>query len=251
MSTKYYICNEIRFLIGTVEGATCPSSASHMKMSRAVSYIDAHPKYTYFKERNTSRGNDYVISTPMKFVGNNQTIVNEIKKAKSFSSPEAAYEYLDNYRNDIDGDIQYVITEKFVRKPRLTNMAKLSNPVESASCSKYDTSERIYLPDKRRETAFKESNGICAICGKPIYKTNYTVDHILPLSRGGTNAQKNLRAVHEKCNKLKGNFTDEELAKSIADVCANAAYNNPEGDLIKYLARTMVRGVLAKVGVAN
>lgn len=54
----------------------------------------------------------------------------------------------------------------------------------------------------------------CAICGLPInYELkhpnpwSFTIDHIIPISRGGTTDEDNLQAAHFKCNRLKGERT--------------------------------------------
>jgi 5-methylcytosine-specific restriction endonuclease McrA len=52
------------------------------------------------------------------------------------------------------------------------------------------------------QALFKLQNGRCAYCGKRI-KT-YHVDHILPLSKGGTNEPRNLQLTCGKCNLTKG-----------------------------------------------
>ena len=51
----------------------------------------------------------------------------------------------------------------------------------------------------------------CAICGQPINyelpSTNpwsFTVDHIVPISRGGGTTEDNLQPAHRKCNRAKG-----------------------------------------------
>jgi len=44
---------------------------------------------------------------------------------------------------------------------------------------------------------------ICGICGKNMPKNDRTIDHIIPLVRGGTGHIGNLRAVHRKCNSRK------------------------------------------------
>ena len=41
----------------------------------------------------------------------------------------------------------------------------------------------------------------CALCGDPGADT---VDHILPVSKGGTAALENLRPAHRKCNSARG-----------------------------------------------
>ena len=51
----------------------------------------------------------------------------------------------------------------------------------------------------------------CCICGKPILKANdITVEHVLPLSRGGANDETNWGASHAKCNHKKGALTMDE-----------------------------------------
>lgn len=50
-----------------------------------------------------------------------------------------------------------------------------------------------------------EYHGICAICGKKIIPvSDASIDHIVPLCRGGTNKHKNLQLAHASCNNAKG-----------------------------------------------
>jgi 5-methylcytosine-specific restriction endonuclease McrA len=57
-------------------------------------------------------------------------------------------------------------------------------------------------------------NGICQICGKKIatkqrapHPYSASLDHIIPLAKGGTHEPKNVRLVHFICNSLKGDRT--------------------------------------------
>lgn len=66
--------------------------------------------------------------------------------------------------------------------------------------------EKVYLRDK----------GKCRYCGKELSTKEYTVDHIVPLSRAeelGIDAYKfsNLALACRPCNKLKDNMTLEEF----------------------------------------
>ena len=49
-------------------------------------------------------------------------------------------------------------------------------------------------------------NGLCNICKKPLYEKyeENHVDHIIPISKGGTHDESNLQAVHGQCNMNKG-----------------------------------------------
>lgn len=49
----------------------------------------------------------------------------------------------------------------------------------------------------------------CGICGKPL-GTGRTLDHIVPLSRGGPNRPDNLQAAHGSCNSRKHNRLTSE-----------------------------------------
>ena len=53
---------------------------------------------------------------------------------------------------------------------------------------------------------------ICAYCGQPIDLTlpgthpdGPTVDHLIPVSRGGTDTPSNLAPMHQRCNAAKRN----------------------------------------------
>ena len=49
---------------------------------------------------------------------------------------------------------------------------------------------------------------ICSICGKGKEKDNpFTVDHIVPVSKKGSNDASNMRIAHLKCNSKRGNKT--------------------------------------------
>lgn len=55
-------------------------------------------------------------------------------------------------------------------------------------------------------------NGVlrCAYCNKPLFPDKYHVDHIRPLSRGGSNDLDNLCLACPKCNLSKGRLTLQE-----------------------------------------
>ena len=51
----------------------------------------------------------------------------------------------------------------------------------------------------------------CGICGKRIKRcSDVTIDHIIPLARGGKNVLMNYQLAHEFCNIEKGNLTPDE-----------------------------------------
>lgn len=60
-------------------------------------------------------------------------------------------------------------------------------------------------------------NPNCGLCGMPLDDIDEaTIDHIVPSSKGGSNARTNRQLAHAYCNLLKGNrniksFNDEEM----------------------------------------
>lgn len=48
------------------------------------------------------------------------------------------------------------------------------------------------------------ANGICAICDEPVHDGPAHIDHIVPLSKGGTHTYNNLQFTHARCNLVKG-----------------------------------------------
>lgn len=58
-----------------------------------------------------------------------------------------------------------------------------------------------------RRNIMKRDGFVCQYCGK---KTDLTIDHVLPKSRGGQETWENLTTACEKCNVKKGNKTPKE-----------------------------------------
>ena len=63
-----------------------------------------------------------------------------------------------------------------------------------------------------REEVFQSGNWTCGICQEPIdpsltwpHRDSATVDHIIPLSKGGKHVRENVQPAHLGCNASKGN----------------------------------------------
>jgi len=57
------------------------------------------------------------------------------------------------------------------------------------------------ITTKKRDRIYKKDEDKCKKCGS---QENLTIDHILPLSQGGSDKDKNLQTLCEKCNLEKG-----------------------------------------------
>jgi len=72
---------------------------------------------------------------------------------------------------------------------------------------------------KRRK--IKEQNGQCIYCSTNLNSLNCDLDHIVPLSRGGTNELANFQALCGRCNKEKHAKTHEEYVTWLLNVNAH------------------------------
>lgn len=54
---------------------------------------------------------------------------------------------------------------------------------------------------------------MCYICSLPFASMkDITFDHLIPVSKGGTDEIENLRLAHYECNQLKNDMTPEEFS---------------------------------------
>lgn len=61
------------------------------------------------------------------------------------------------------------------------------------------------VPPGVREQVFDRDGHRCLRCGSP---DNLTIDHIKPVSDGGSNAKRNLQTLCQSCNSTKGTKTE-------------------------------------------
>jgi hypothetical protein len=109
---------------------------------------------------------------------------------------------------ELDGTIEY-IREMAAKRP----LPKVGRDLlSSAAMPIHDlaNSERVVREKQRRETipravqreVWRRDEGRCVECDS---KERLCYDHIIPLSRGGSNTVRNLQLLCERCNLSKGN----------------------------------------------
>lgn len=76
--------------------------------------------------------------------------------------------------------------------------------------------ERLGINDLRQMK--EEQNCICALTGRPLTYENCSLDHIIPLARGGKHIRDNAQLVCEEANRAKGMMTEEEFLDLCQDV---------------------------------
>lgn len=66
--------------------------------------------------------------------------------------------------------------------------------------------QREYIPKYIKGRVYESQNRICAHCGKELTFQEATIDHIIPLNKGGTNEESNYAILCEDCNKDKSDL---------------------------------------------
>lgn len=80
--------------------------------------------------------------------------------------------------------------------------------------------------DKRE--LWKRHDGICGICRTPVALVHTTIDHVVPLSRGGLHSYANTQPSHEECNVAKGNRLPSECGMISAPRRRQPYVNRPQ-----------------------
>ena len=101
----------------------------------------------------------------------------------------------------------------------LTENARSVRPTIRATFSK---EERRALAQSQRYR--------CMYCGVRLTTDNLQIDHMYPVSRGGSNDDDNLQALCRRCNIRKGNHTDEEFRERFYELVGD--YMEPPASTI-------------------
>lgn len=103
----------------------------------------------------------------------------------------SGYQIYEESQLDENGNVQVVETTVKVekRKPISSNI-------------KYE----LYMNQK----------GMCCYCGQYVVLSEATIDHIVPLSKGGKNDVSNLQCTCQKCNSLKASWDEGDFLQQIS-----------------------------------
>ena len=71
---------------------------------------------------------------------------------------------------------------------------------------------RIFIPPEVRKYVFERDRYHCQSCGQTNLD-NLTIDHIIPLARGGQNDISNLQTLCSTCNQRKTHHTDPRFKR--------------------------------------
>jgi hypothetical protein len=78
--------------------------------------------------------------------------------------------------------------------------------------------KRKNFSSEDRITVYNQYEGKCGICGRFVPFDEFTIDHMIPLSKGGTNELKNLQCACKTCNALKQDSLSEDFMKKLEEI---------------------------------
>lgn len=73
-----------------------------------------------------------------------------------------------------------------------------------------------------KQKLHKRQNGLCAYCGRHRNRKYMTVDHIIPLSKGGSDSVDNLQCTCKLCNNLKSDMLPHEFTEFVRCILENS-----------------------------
>lgn len=141
------------------------------------------------------KGNDYCFLDSRSRISRTQ----DISMAIRFTDIKKAYDLLYTARKRLKGF-------------KVVDLDMVSVTIEKAKV-KHKT-----FPEGDRRAIYNRNKGRCAICGKFVPYEEFTIDHIIPLAKGGTNGLDNLQCAHEWCNYIKRDVMMEELAGKLMEI---------------------------------
>lgn len=239
--SKYYITNGTQYIGQSGETVDTPKLAQRFTYGSAQTYLAKHLSGEWEYRKYFISGGRYVITTSTLYVTANGNVTKDINTAKAFKSPADAVNYIKNNRKVLGNFPDPVIVNEeheFVTKPEI----KQFTPEQLATLGTVVPTPRAHIARKVKHKLAVKSGGICPICGEPMSEEEQTLDHIIPLSRGGTNDESNMRMVHERCNKFKNNLLDDEMYSMTSRIQQRRVFEHPNSDEAISLMRALLRG---------
>ena len=90
---------------------------------------------------------------------------------------------------------------------------------------------RAFTPKERLDIYIRDK-GVCGICGQPVAKNNYTIDHIIPLSKGGSYKYTNLQCCCKRCNQFKADSLPSDFFDIVVSIL-NHQVNEKQNEKLK------------------
>lgn len=122
-------------------------------------------------------------------------------------------------------DVFLAKREQIKRSNQLSGFAKYLYFPKDGKIFKIRHSKKRVFPLEKKKEIFEKGNCKCYLCGKDLDFVKFTVDHVQPYSKGGSNDISNLLPSCESCNLLKS-----ELYEKMAQIIMYQMEQNNDSD---------------------
>ncbi len=124
---------------------------------------------------------------------------------------------------------------EILKTHHLGKIYRIKLPSEIEEClklkeekNKIPVSEEDYFKNPaNRKLIFERDGYKCHYCGIKVDENNATLDHVIPISKGGNNSKENLVACCFECNSIKSGKTLEEVAVKLLERLKNKRVEQP------------------------
>lgn len=145
----------------------------------------------------------------------------EYQKEYNAKNKESRREYNLRYKSENRDSIKKYRSNYNLQPENAERIKKLNQQWQQSNKDKNSASVRNYLARKVGATGLHTSKDISSlkskqtvcICGQSFGDLPHTVEHIVPLSRGGSNDISNLMLMCKSCNSQKGNKLPSEYVE--------------------------------------
>ena len=167
----------------------------------------------------TTNGTTYYAGT-----GETNAIVKtkDIYQAKQFDSESAAKKLRNHATKKLKGykihPVQELLNEVQNQPSEVSEKTDSSPQKEPEKDPVKMLSQRRCFSTEERSAVYSKSEGHCAICGEFVPYTEFTVDHIIPLAKGGSNDISNLQCACGVCNRIKQDILPQDLMEKLTKI---------------------------------
>lgn len=105
-----------------------------------------------------------------------------------------------------------------LKKVQMETAEKAVPAAEADKTEDMQNCQRRNFSVSERSAVYTKTEGHCAICGKFVPYTEFTVDHIVPLAKGGSNDISNLQCACGVCNRIKQDILPEKLMEKLVEI---------------------------------
>lgn len=111
--------------------------------------------------------------------------------------------------------------------------------------------KRKSFGSETRKIIYRKSKGHCCLCGNFVDYEEYTIDHIIPLAKGGTNELNNLQCACKVCNNIKTDVLPDEFMDKITQMIIFNMNNKHSKTLGKKIIKMIITSNIHRVIKSN